>query len=40
LGQERFDHCVDVGSDMEFNDAMLDVKQMLQAAQRGFTGDD
>ena len=29
LGQERFDHCVEVGASMEFNDAMLYVKQIL-----------
>jgi predicted ATPase len=39
LGQERFDHFVEAGASMEFNDAMHYVKQMLQAAQHQFAGD-
>jgi predicted ATPase/class 3 adenylate cyclase len=40
LGNERFDLCVTAGASMEFNDAMLYVKQMLQEAQRQFVGGD
>ena len=39
LGSERFDECVEAGSNMEFNEAMLYVGQMLRSVQREFARD-
>jgi predicted ATPase len=39
LGDSRFDECVGVGSAMEFNDAMIYVRRVLDAAHRQLTDD-